>query len=138
MKILNVLVAESAMTAYRDISDTQTIVLMRVAAGKVAYETAHPREQAVMDELVDLGLLTDLSYEVTPKGASVASMAQKRGPRDARLVQQRNDKAGLTQKPFDANRRYTDRGDAGDAIEPGDDMVSTSQGARSIDRGNIV
>ena len=135
MKILNVLINESAACAYRDISDTQTVVLMRVAAGKTHYDTASPREQAVMDELVDLGLLQDLSYDLTQRGAAVANMAQKYGPRDARMLAQRKAAAGI--KPVRGDGRYSDVGDAGDNIEPGDDMVSMSHSARQVDRGEI-
>ena len=136
MKILNVLINESAALAYRDATDIQSTVLMRVASGKSSYETASPREQAIMDELVDLGLLQNLSFEPTQKGATVANMAAKLGPRDARIAAQRKAAAGI--KPVQGDGRYTDVGDAGDAIEPGDDMVSLSHGARSISRGDIV
>ncbi len=115
MKILNVLINESAALAYRDISDMQTTVLMRVASGKSSYETASPREQGIMDELVDLGLLQNLSYEPTQKGSMVAGMAMKHGPRDARLMAQRKTAAGI--KPVQGDGRYTEVGDASGHIE---------------------
>lgn len=117
MKILNVLVTESASTAYRDISDEEAITLMRVVAGKTTSDTARERELAVMDRLVDLGLLHGLSYAPTQQGQIVANMALKRGPRDARMVQQRNAKAGVTPAPFDKGRSYTNVGDRGEDLE---------------------
>lgn len=136
MKILNVLINESAAEAYRNIDDMQTTVLMRVASGKSSYDTASPREQGIMDALVDLGLLQDLSYEPTQKGSMVANMAMKYGPRDARIMARRKEAAGI--KPVKGDGRYSEVGDSSDAVDPGDDMVSISQGARSIDRGAIV
>lgn len=132
MKILNVLINENAGLAYRDISDIQTTVLMRVASGKSSYETASPREQGVMDELVDLGLLTNLAYEVTDKGSLVAGMANKHGPRDARLMAQRRAAAG--RKPVQGDGRYSEVGDAGDNISG--DMAPELDG-QSLRTGQI-
>jgi hypothetical protein len=115
MKILNVLINESAALAYRDISDMQTTVLMRVASGKSSYETASPREQGIMDELVDLGLLQNLSYEPTQKGSMVAGMATKHGPRDARIMAQRKAAAGI--RPVQGDGRYSEVGDRGDGMD---------------------
>ena len=135
MKILNVLINENAALAYRDLSDAQTIVLMRVAAGKTHYDTASPREQAIMDELVDFGLLQNLSYEPTMRGSAVVNMANKYGPRDARMLAQRKAAAGI--KPVRGDGRYSEVGDSSDNVEAGDDMVSMSDTARSVDRGEI-
>lgn len=115
MKILNVLINESAALAYRDISDLQTTVLVRIAQGKTSPETASPREQAIMDELVDLGLLVNLSYELTQQGAAVANMGAKYGPRDARQMAQRKAAAGV--KPVQGDGRYSEVGDVSDNIE---------------------
>lgn len=114
MKILKVLVTENAAVAYRDLSDIQTITLMRVAAGKTEYDTASPREQGIMDELVDFGLL-NMSYEPTPTGLRVAQMGQKYGPRDARRLSQRNAAAGVS--PVVGDGRYSDVGDRGEDLD---------------------
>lgn len=140
MKILKVLLTESAVAAYRDLSDTQSIVLMRVVSGQAAYETASPREKAVMDELAVFGLLDDLGYAPTQQGIAVANLTKKYGPRDARQLQARNAKAGMAQKPFEKDRRYTTKGDAGEdldaeAVAPvsGDNMRSGS----IMDKGRV-
>lgn len=135
MNILSVLITESAAQAYRDLTSVQTTVLLRAANGQTSYDTASPREQAILDQLVDFGLLNDLSYEPTQKGSIVANMARKYGSRDARVMARRNEKAGV--KPFKADGRYTDVGDAGDDIGAGDDVPSLSGGARGIERGEI-
>jgi hypothetical protein len=136
MKILNIILNESAVAMYRDLTDTQSIVLIRAASGKTTYETASEREQGVMDELAELGLLNDLSYEPTQKGQAVAELAHKYGPRDSRIMAKRNAAAGRA--PVKGDGRYSDVGDHGDSIEPGDDMVSMSQSARTIDRGELA
>lgn len=122
--------------AYRDLDPMQLAVLQRVVSGKVTDETASPRELGVMDQLVDFGLLDGLSYAPTEIGVRAANIQAKRGPRDAAQIQRRM--KALGQEDGFKPRRYTDVGDIGDAIEPGDDMATTSAGARSIDRGEIV
>lgn len=145
MKILNVLINESAALAYRDISDIQATVLMRIASGKSSFETASPREQGIMDELADLGLLQHLSYEPTQQGSMVANMATKHGPRDARILAQRRAASGA--KPVQGDGRYTDVGDRSDNIE-GDDIAApvsgdalrsgAVMGKSRIDRDNAI
>lgn len=115
MKILNVLINESVAALYRDLTDMQSIVLMRIADGKTSYDTASEREQGIMDELADLGLVDFPAYELNMKGQMVASMAQKYGPRDARMMAKRKAAAGI--KPVQGDGRYTDVGDVSDNIE---------------------
>lgn len=144
MQILKVLVTENAALAYRDLSNAQTIVLMRVAAGKTSYDTASEREQAVMDELVNFGLLSDLSYEPTPTGMRVADMGRKHGPNDARILQKRNAAAGIN--PVKPDGRYTDVGDRGEDLDDvgvaavnGDDLRSGAlMGKTRINRDNAI
>ena len=134
MKIQDILLSESSMQAYRDLSHIQTSVLQRLVAGATTYETASPREQAVIDELVDFGLVSDLSFEPTQRGAVVANLATKHGSRDGREVQRRSAALGI--KPFDKDRSYSNNGDIGDIA--GEEVADISSGARSIDRGAIV
>lgn len=124
MKILTVLLTESAIAAYRELDDTQSIVLMRLASGKTTGDTASPREKAVMDQLADFGLVNDLSYELTQQGAAVANLAQKYGPRDARMVQARVAKVGQTPAPFEKDRKYSSVGDAGTDMAGSDNMMA--------------
>lgn len=135
MKILNILLAESAMLAFRDLTDLQTTVLRRVVLGKSTYQTASPREQAVMDELVDFGLLSDLSFEATPRGVKVAELAAKHGSTEGKEIQRRSAALGAT--PFEKDRRYSTVGDASDVVDPNEVPDITGQ-ARQIDRGAIV
>lgn len=89
------ILSENAVLTFRDLNSLQSTTLIRVARGKVDYETASPREQAIMDELASLGLLDDLSYEPTEDGMRVAQIA-------SRYFSRRT--GGEVQKP----RRYTD------------------------------
>lgn len=124
MKIQDVLVTENAIVAYRDLTDAQATVLIRVTQGKSTFETGSPREQAIMDELASLGLLNDLSYEPTNMGAQVASMAARRGPRDARVQQQRLQASG--RKPVQGDGKYSEVGDTGDGLDADDGVNGVS------------
>lgn len=115
MKILKILLNENAMDLYRDLTANQNTVLNRVVGGKVTFDTASPREQAVMDELVDLGLL-DMAYEPTKLGRGVSHIAgNKHGSYDGREIQRRM--AALGREPFSGDRSYTAVGDRGDELD---------------------
>lgn len=134
MKILNVLLSESAAEAYHNLSHIQTTVLMHAVSGKVSYDTARPETQEIMDQLVDFGLLDQTSFEATPDGMRVAGFASKLGSRDARTMQQRNAKL----KPFSADGKYSEVGDLGDNLDDTMGGVASINGdARMHSRGRV-
>jgi hypothetical protein len=120
MKLVTLL-NENAMLAYRDLDDIQLTVLRRLATGKVDAETASPREQAIMDQLADLGLVDSMSYEPNESGLKVADLVQRYGSRDARQVHNKMQKLGATD--FGAPRKFTDVGDTGEDIGNDDEVA---------------
>lgn len=135
MQILKVLIKESAMDMYRDLTGNQSTVLYRVVTGKTTPDTASPRELKIMDELVDLGLL-DTYFEPTKLGRGVVHVSDhKHGSQEGREIQKRMQALG--QKPYEGNRRYSEVGDHGDNID-GEEVPNLASGARAIDSGAIV
>jgi hypothetical protein len=120
------LLNENAVLTFRDLNSRQVSVLKRIANGSLDPELANEKELEVLDSLVDMGLLTDLAYELTPQGQRVVQIARKYGSsletRDAGL---RDEK--LNRLPFEkGNRRYVDLGDNDDFA----DDIDTDTGVR--------
>lgn len=74
MKILKLLNENSNIT-FRDLSSIQTASLLKAINGNIP-EDPSPREMAVLDSLIDLGLLNDI-YEPTDTGLDVGEIAKK-------------------------------------------------------------
>lgn len=124
MKIQDLL-CENAVLAYRDLDATQSAVLTRIAnlvsKGEYDPDTASPREIAIMDQLVDFGLLDSMSMEPTEAGLRVANLSKKYGSHDARDMSRRQQALGT--KDFGDRQRYTDVGDIGDNITNDDEVA---------------
>ena len=74
MKILKLLNENSNIT-FRDLSSIQSATLLKAINGNIP-EDPSPREMAVLDSLIDLGLLDDI-YEPTETGLGVGEIAKK-------------------------------------------------------------
>lgn len=117
MKIQEIL-NENAVLAFRDLDPMQTAVLNKIGANRALVSQ---REQDIMDNLVDLGLV-DLGGELTDQGAKALELVKRYGTRDARAIQRRS------LKPDDLGPRgsYTDKGDFGDELGSADAVTPLS------------
>lgn len=98
------------MLRFRDLNSLQVAVLKRILNGRLALDTATPREQQVVDELEALGLVDSMSFELTQDGERMAQLGSKYGSFQTKEAGRRDDALG--RKPFTGKRRgYDDMGD---------------------------
>lgn len=112
MKLENVLKEDNTANGFRfrDLNSFQVSALMRMASGRLSYDTASPREMAIIDSLKDLGLVNDFD-ELTHKGELAARIGKQYGSLERREAATRDQELGrVSSKP----QRYTDVDDGTD------------------------
>lgn len=95
---------------FGDLSPQQVSCLIRMSNGVLSYETASPREMAVIDSLKDLGLVDEFD-ELNNKGELAARLGKRNGSVERREAEIRDKKLDrVSSKPS----RYTDIDDGSD------------------------
>lgn len=114
MKIQEIL-NENAVLAFRDLDPMQTAVLNKIGTGRALVSQ---REQDIMDNLVDLGLV-DLGGDLTDQGTKALELVKRYGTRDARAIQRRS----LKPSQLGPRGSYTDKGDVGEDLGSEDSVA---------------
>lgn len=97
MKLDNIL-RENNMLTYGELNSMQIRVLVGLATGKLSDETASEREQVVLDQLRDFGLVDNFG-ELTPTGLKAAELGKKYGSLDRKRAAVRDAALNRTGRP---------------------------------------
>lgn len=93
MKILNVLNEDmggmGAALAYKNLTSLQIGLLKKITSGKFDYDMASPQTKDAVEELISMGLVDELSFDLTDRGQAALQLAAKHGGFDRRALAHR-------------------------------------------------
>jgi hypothetical protein len=89
MKIQNIINEDiGADLAFKQLSALQIGLLRKVSEGRFDYESASTAAQDAIESLIGLGLVDELSMDITDKGSQALSMAANGGSEERRNLGQ--------------------------------------------------
>lgn len=110
MRIENLLAEDGMLNAaYQQLSPLQIGLLRKIQSGRFDYDTASPQSQDAVENLIALGLVDELSMEITDRGENAIQVASQIGSVDRQNLAQAK------------TQQQAQRGNQNDFNEP-DDM----------------